>query len=302
MSEESKNNVSKQIKETYLPQYEKQQYQTLIRIYAIAATAIAVIVGSGIYFFGGSIGEAKDNLTKDVNEIKQDIKSMKSEALYLMDESNKDAERQRERMARNIDSYLSLTKDITALQIGAIREDAKNLALSSARARIEEAFKANDIQKQIEMAAKGEVEEQINILINNATRDFPILTSAADRLRAVEIGGLRELDSLINFSHNETTIMSAKELLIRKGIDYDESIKFNGPGILEEYLIKGSHLLDSTFINADSVFKKKDLLQTILKEDNLYAIAYAFKLLRDMGIPIKTFDLAEARRLLAQMK
>ena len=52
-----------------------------------------------------------------------------------------DADRQLENNSKNIEVFLALTKDITSVQIETIREDAKNLALSSARTRIEAVFK-----------------------------------------------------------------------------------------------------------------------------------------------------------------
>ncbi len=286
---------------------EKQHYETLISIFKYMVGAITILAGVVAWIIGSSLSDVKKDLSGELQQLKVEIGAMRTESQISIKESGVEADKQIEHLRKNTETYLNLTKDITSMQISTLREDAKNLALSSARLRIEEAFKTNDIQLQVETAAKKEIGNRLDEIVKREIEkttsvfdNFPILTNAYDRIRWGDRKALDILDSLANYSDNPTIRRVAKGYLLQKGIDYEQSgFDFEGHNIsqfnpLDQLGIKVSNPISKT----DSTRIISDLVKIILKDADLYKVLYGFLALKKLtGIDLKTFDFNAVRKM-----
>ncbi len=133
---------------------EMEHYKTLISLYKYTGGIIALLIGIAAWIIGGNINEIKNNSNKELTSLNDKLKEIKKEAVDAVKQSQLDADKQVEHIRNNMKLFLDLTKDVTSMQIETIREDASNLALSSARSRIEDVFNTTNLQDEIERTSK----------------------------------------------------------------------------------------------------------------------------------------------------
>lgn len=230
---------------------EDKHYQTLISIYKYTGGIIVLLIGIAAWIIGGNINETRDSATKEIDNLKNDLKEIRSESLLAIKDLRVDADKQLEHNRKNIELFLTLTKDITSVQIETIREDATNLALSSARARVEEAFRTNNVQAEIEKAIKNEIGNNLEAMIQNEMQDIPIITSLGVRISLWEDrSGVDQLDSIANFSSNPTSRIMAEKHLFTKGLEFEKGINIL---LMDKFRMK--------ILNPDSIYSKSDSLR-----------------------------------------
>lgn len=286
---------------------EKQHYITLISIFKYMVGAIIILAGMAVWIIGSSISDIKKVVTGELEKLNSEIVAMREESQRSIKASSEEAEKQIEHLRKNTEAFLNLTKDITAMQISTIREDAKNLALSSARLRIEEAFKANDIQLLVETAAKKEIGNRLDEIVKSEIEkttsvfeNFPLLTSTYDRIRWGDRKALDILDSMANHADNPTIKRISKGLLLQKGKDYEDSIiEEEGDKITQfDPLVKLGLKVTTLLTKADSTRIWSDLINIILDDTDLYRVLYGFLALNKLtDEELKIFDISAVRRM-----
>ena len=168
---------------------EKDHYNTLISLYKYTGGIIVLLVGIAAWIIGGNINEIKKNSSNELDNLKRKLSEIKNDADSAIKQSQLDTDKQVEQIRNNMKLFLDLTKDVTSMQIETIREDAKNLALSSARTRIEEVFSSNNLQNEIERTARNEIGEKLEGIVQSEFQrssklfeELPIITGLLDNL------------------------------------------------------------------------------------------------------------------------
>lgn len=286
--------------------HEKRHYETLISLYKYSAGAIVVLVGIGAYIIGSNISDIKADFNDSLKEFKIQINEMKHDSKEAIKSLNEESDKQIENLRKNNELFLSLTKDITEMQIAAIREDAKNLALSSARLKIEEVFKENDIQKLVDSTAKSVIAKKLEIVVKNEIQrttsfldNYAILTTLYDRIRAGDRASFNKLDSIAKFSLDPRISNIAKRFLDEKTIDYEESL-YNEEdwGVNRKKYQYIFDAIDSKKTNLDTLNITEGLIDLINNSDNLNDVAWAYKQIRKFtGKQIKMFDIEAVNKL-----
>lgn len=111
-------------KEDNSTKLEDKHYETIISIYKYTGGIIVLLIGIAAWIIGGNINETRDSATKEIDNLKNDLKEIRTESFQAMKDLRLDADRQLENNSKNIGVFLALTKDITSVQIETIREDA----------------------------------------------------------------------------------------------------------------------------------------------------------------------------------
>lgn len=296
---ESKNNQS--VSEEAL------HYNTLLSAFKWLVTAITILTIAAVWFIGNNLTDIRRDLSDELLRLKSDIAALRVESDRLVAGTKVDAEKQIDLLRKNTETYLNLTKDLTGLQISAIREDAKNLALSTARQRIEEAFKARDIQLLVETAAKEEIGDRLDQIVQAEIQKttevfdaYPNLTTMYDRIRSGDRTALDVLDSVAAYSDNPAVKRAATSLLVQKGKDYEESLPhlFDIDTTLFNPLAHLNIETPSPFTHDDSLRVRSALRAIILKDTDLYRVTLAFIGFRNLtGIKVKTFDISFIKQI-----
>lgn len=279
---------------------EDKHYETIITLYKYTGGIIALLIGIAAWIIGGNINETRDSANKELENLKSELKEIKSDSDQAVKDTRSEADKQIEHLRKNTELFLTLTKNITSMQIETIREDAKNLALSSARTRVDEAFKANNVQDEIQKALQNEIGNNLERIVQNEMEDMPLITSLGVKMSFWEDrSALDQLDSIANFADNPTSkIMAAKHLSL-KGVEFEKEIN---PILMSEFSLKIFNP-DSILTRADSLKVKKELIKAIFNENNAWTVSYAFVILRKFsGINLNNFDFNAVRRLRKELE
>lgn len=290
--------------ENSTPNHDEKHYQTLISIFKWMVGAIAVVVTAALWIVGSSLSSLKNDLKTDLDSVKSEIKEVKTQASDAVVATKQESNAQLELLRRNSTAYLDFTKEITQMQISILREDAKNLALSTARAKVEEAFRANNVQYMIEDIARKELGDKLDKMveeeINKTTEVFKYNTFFAKAYEQIRWGDrtyIEILDSMSRDHHNETIRTMAKELLIEKGKDYDDYLAESGEVKAGMPLLTPSLgriiFRNNLLVNEKGKeFSTPELLDIIYNNKDLYNVTLAFMALRNKyKVDLKTFDI-----------
>lgn len=294
--------------ENQTPNYDEKHYQTLISIFKWMLAAIGVIVAAALWLINSNLSDLKGELQTELQSLKEEIKEVKSDADKTITETKEESNAQLELLRQNSTHYLDFTKQITEMQISILREDAKNLALSTARAKVEEAFRANNIQYMIEDIARKELGDKLDKIVDEEIKKTTevikyttFFTQAYDYIRWGDRAYIDIIDSISQNHQNEVIRDMATGLLIQKGRDYDEhilkseEIKKGKPFLTQssgEVIFKNGKLMS----NDEKEFSTPQLLDIIYHSNDLYTISLAFMSLRNIhNVDLKTFDMQAVR-------
>ena len=205
------------------PSQEKMHYDSLISLFKYVIGATTLLAGVVVFMIGSSLTEIKKTISDDVKESAKKLESVKSDADKTVADTKANAK-----------EVLQYTRDLTTIQINLLKEEAKNLALSSARNKVEEAFKNNNVQTLIDVTARKEINDKLKEVVKEETDktrevfSYQIqLTIAFDQIGKRNRESLNYMDSLSNDAENEVIRKFSKELLIQKGKDYDQELNLH---------------------------------------------------------------------------
>lgn len=290
------------------PNTEKDHYNTLISLYKYTGGIVALLVGLGAWIIGGNINEIKESATNEINSYRDDLTNIKTESKAAIDQSQLAADKQIDDIRNNMKLFLDLTKDITSIQIETIREDARNLALSSARSRIEEVFKSTNLQREIDSTARQHFGEKLEDIVKTEMEksteifeDLPIITGLSGRLSTVSFfiededrKPLDQLDSISQFAKNLTIRKVAQKALLDKGDEFEKGIDKQ---LMTEFQLSIFNP-DSIYSITDSIRIKGQLIDSIFTVNGVWKVSYAFVILRYFsGITLNNFDFTAVRKM-----
>lgn len=289
---------------------EKLHYDSLIKFFKFLVSAMGIIVLAAMWIIGSSLNEIKKNASDEVIRLTAEIQSMKTESEQAMKDKREEADRQMEDLRKDMGTFLSFSRDVTQMEMTTASETAKNLALSSAKERIEEAFKANNVQLLVDSAARKVVGDRLNLIVEEAMKktettfdQFATLISLVDRIRAMDRTAVDALDSLAHSSDDPNVRRQAYYLLLQKGKDYDNDVD----SLVAHHMVQPSSfkqlgVVDTQLVTpADTMRVLSALEDIILTTPDLYTVSNAFVALRQLTkMDIKTFDITVVRRLRRQ--
>ncbi len=260
------------------------RYEKLISYFkylvTITGTAITIIVAVALYFTYSNMIELKNEVRESSKEYKETIKEFNDYAQNAIDQ----------------------TQNQTNKQISLISTEAKQLALTAAKEKIEQTFESENINKLIEDAAERKLEKEIDLIVNKKLNDankiideqlniIPNLILYSDNVRQGDRKAFEFLDSLYRNSNNEKIKELTKSIIDGKTKDYDESII----SIINELKLKSPFDLlfgveKKSLINQDTSIMINNLIDYINKSNDLNEIAKSFYILRHLEVDIQTFD------------
>ena len=192
-------------------------------------------------------------------------------------------------------------KNLASIQLDSIRDQAAKLAVDEAKRRVDDAFKANNVEEMVEKAAKRqvgstiehEVAEEVDRYMESIQGDITALGAIADNAMKMRIGLRAGLEQLQNMQTE-----SSSEKIRQRSKVFFESIAADYEAVLKEYRPEGGFKnpkearlfagLPDTISN--SVLNGK-LVQIILTDHNLTQVGQAFLFLRECtGVRFKMFD------------
>ncbi|MFZ1081625.1 MAG: hypothetical protein WAO19_06845 [Candidatus Kryptoniota bacterium] len=293
---------------------EQRHYETLVKVFKyLITTGIgigAIFVGVAAYLIGNNLSDVNRKTDQAVQNFNEEIRIVKSESDQAIRDRREEADRQMDNFRKNMETFLNFSRDVTQMEMTTATETAKNLALSSAKERIEEAFKANNVQLLVDSAARKEVQDRLNSIVQETMKktettfdQFATLISLVDRIRAVDRTAVDALDSLAHSSDDPNVRREAYYLLLQKGKDYDNSVdSLTAHHILQSIALKQLGMADTELITgADTVKVRSALEDLILKSPDLYKVTNAFMALRKLtGADIETFDITLVKNLRKQ--
>ena len=281
----------------YKSSEEKRHYKSLINFFKFLLGAIAVLTGYVAWIIGGSLNDVKKGASDELSNLKNELQETRKIYEETLINLRTDADKEMANLRDNTKIMQDFQKDIISIQIAAIREDARNLALSSAKERIDEAFRGNNIQSEIDSTAKRELNGRLDYYVKNINQSYELMNNLillSDRVYWGDRLALDELDSLAYYSDNINLQKAAKSLLFQKGIDYKNVIdSLSSHGEMNKNPLAQLGIADSLLLStADSLKIKLSLEKIILNDTNLYRIATAFIALRNrLGISVNIFDI-----------
>jgi len=265
MSEQSDNSVSE----------EKLHYESLMKFFKSLVWGITILTGIAAIMIGNSVSDIKAEIRGEISDIKKEIETLKSSTLNTIAETNKLSDNYLTSLKDNTESYLNHSKYVTKIQIDAIKEESKYLALQAARNRIEEAFETKNIEGMIDDVANQKLDVEIEKLIdnqlddiNNTLKFIPELAIHMDGLRSGNEESYFQLDSISKYHPTEIVRTSARSVLMEKAPGYFSSLDLDY--IFEsdtDWLEKLLNLDTTQFSNKNYVSTKcNELKQKILKD------------------------------------
>jgi len=296
---------------------EKIHYEKLISFFKWLIGVFVVVVGFTAYVIDNSLSEFKSGLEQEVTVLRDQINRMEEQVNYTLDKSEQRADKELVRVRQDAYEIMQFTRDVTTTQIDVIREDAKNLALSSAKSRVEQAFADGNINELVQRTAEGVVAEKLESLVEleldeiRVVFDYvPRMTTLFDQITHGNRGAFDELDSLANLHENSVVNEMATDLLLQKGKDYEQDIFVPGSYEYRFQDVNLQPLADSLLfeklneIPTERHYKnmaKGDrvnfLSETIKNSEDLYEVGVSFILLRrEIDKEIQTFDMRAFRK------
>lgn len=312
----------KKKKKRYNHSEEEKVYNRLLQFFNRLLTAFSVIAVLAGAIFGYNIFSLNNELKSELANLKskvQDIEEKSEESISITQEK---ADKQLEQLRSEANNLIGFTKDITESQIRFVREDVKNLALSSARVRVEEAFERGNIQSMVERQAELVIGDKLETLVNKELENIstvfeyiPIITTAYDQIRWDNRRYLDVLDTIAHFHENSYVRQIGRNLLLQKGQDYKNAISLKGksyvtiePRIQNMPVTQLKDFEKSLYAYAgiDSIgFNKKteslmlkQLSDIIENSQDLYKVTASFLILNhELKIDIMPFDMRLYREL-----
>ncbi len=270
------------------PSQEKLHYDSLISLFKYVIGAFTLLAGVVVFMIGNSLNEIKKNITEEVAQSTKKLENVKSDADKTVAETKADSK-----------EVLQYTRDLTTMQISLLKEDAKNLALSSARNKVEEAFKNNNIQTLIDLTARKEVSDKLKDVVKvetDKTREIfeylPKIQIAVEQIGYDSYKDLCFVDSLSNYAENDMIRNYSKSLLLQKGgnFDYNYNLRspFNDSSRRRESFLKQLDL-PNLATNADAI---REIISRMKSETTVVLnIARCYQYLRFFtNIDFKTLD------------
>jgi hypothetical protein len=264
--------------------YEKLHYDKHIEYFkwmmGIAGTVRAVIVGVALSVTYATLKEYKEEVRKDMDAIKSDVKEMKNESIATMKETNQYFER----------------------QIPLIKAEAEAIALLEVRKSIAAEFEAKNIRELIEATAEQKfsgkldklVEAKIKATFDKIDEQTNITSELTYATHQVYFGDKKAWELLDSFRINHSTEAVRKmaenfQKIKRKDYEYAYRFYESETVPIEDVLWEKIHRDTFSKLSFESIIDT--LTHTISKSDNLSEIASAtVALIRITGIRFTLFD------------
>lgn len=306
----SDNNSTKNKEAIYIP--EKEHYESLLKLFKNLLWAITIITSVAGILIGTGINSIKDDINKELDTLRSKMATIEVDAQKTMNQTKIEADKQLSILRGNASDIIDFTKDITETQVKVIREDVKNLALSTAKVEVEEAFLSNNITALVERKAENLVQERLEGLVsrelNNVKVVFdyiPSITSAYDQIRQGSRTHFDILDTLAHFNEFDIVNEISRDLLLQKGKDYYDAI-YEPEDVLgrkyprsENFNLYKSMNIDSTFYNKSTPSMRVNrMIDTIKYSSKLYNVTKGFIIIEDeLKVNLKPFDMNFLREL-----
>jgi F0F1-type ATP synthase membrane subunit b/b' len=307
---------------------EQRHYETLVKVFkyliTMGVTVGAVLVGVAYFFIGNNLNDVNRRTAEGLQKFEEQTQAMKVESDQAIKDRREEADRQMDNFRKNMETFLNLTRDVTQMEMTTASAAAKELAISSAKERIEEAFKANNVQLLVDTAARKVVGDRVDLMVeqelikheptidsiveqclvnNEVISVIPHLISLIDRIRAGDRTAVDTLDSLANFSGEANLRNEAHYLLMQKGKDYDSDVdsllahQMRPPISLKQFGVSDTQLVT----HADTMRVMSAIENVILTSPDLYEVSNAFVALRRLTkMDIESFDITAVKRLRKQ--
>lgn len=256
----------------------------------ITSGAITIIVGVSLYFTYNNLSDFRKEAKESANEYKETIKELNQYAQNAIDK----------------------TQENTNKQISLITIEAKQLALTAAKEKIDETFESKNINLLIEDAASRKLDKEIDLLVNkklieankiieNQINIIPNLILSTDKMRWGSKEAYLYLDSIYQNNKDIRIKNLAKNIIDSKTKDYDNALKESQKETKNKKLyelVQYSELINKDLLQSpDKRVVIHEIINFIQKCNDLSDVSCAFEALRQMGIDIKTFDFEKLKTL-----
>jgi hypothetical protein len=269
----------------------EEKYEKLIGYFkyliTITGSAITIIVAVALYFTYNNLSDLRKEVKESTTEYKETIKEFNSYAQKAIDQ----------------------TQTQSNNQIALISTEAKQLALTAAKEKIDQTFERENIDKLIEEAAERKLGKEIDVIVNKKLSEaikitdeqlniIPDLILSADKVRWGDRKALDYLDSIQRVTDNPKIKQLIKIIIGGKIVDYNNSIT----QIMSDLKYKSPiDLLSDNdkklIINRDTTIMINNLIRFINNSNNLNDIAVAFLTLRNLGVDIQTFEFEDLKKI-----
>lgn len=299
--------------EEYKPSQEKLHYDSLYKLFKNLIWLGGILTIAAGWFIGNSLATIKSDAKDEVAEVKKDIKELEERINITLDQTAKLSSQYLNDVRENTQDFVSHTKYVSRIQLDAIREETKYLALQTAKNKVEEAFDIKNINELIDEEAIETLQAEIDLVINDeldrllsAFEIFPDFTIAVDQIRAGNSKYIFYLDSIYQNASSKVVQESALKILIQKGQDYKKSmLGRNADGFYsnktiqsfyDKFNIDTSRLDSRVYLNS-----RLDTLYEVANKENddIYEISGAYL---TIGLLMKSdsirfFDLNQLRKI-----
>jgi len=255
---------------------EQRHYENLIRYFkylvTITIAAITILVGVGIFFTYQNISDARQEVTKNLSEINNNVRDVTEKSLR----SFENLQRQAREEVRNF------------------KEDIRNYALNETKIKVAEAFEENKIRRLIEITAVEKLKKNLNSIVEKQMKIVPTLILAVDKIRSGNRRGLVLLDSLRNQNKDPFIRDLANKSFNEKERDYKKFYSSYANNKTLKYLIERFHL-DSNISVKDTLSILKGIVSFIQSEKRLDNVARAISALNK--ISGRNFNMFDFKRI-----
>lgn len=316
MSKQLQESTKEFTRNNYVP--EKEHYESLLKLFKNLLWAITIVSSVAAVLIGTGVNSIKSEINKELDSLRLKVSEIENKADETMNETKHEADKQLSLLRSNAADIIDFTKDITETQVKVIREDVKNLALSTAKVEVEEAFLSNNITSLVESKAEKLVQDRLEKLVSSELNNvkivfnyIPTITSAYDQIRQGSRKHFDILDSLAHFNEYEIVNEISRDLLLQKGLDYYNSIqnlttKHTNSKTQKEVIEKfyKRMKIDVNFqLNSTPIMRVNRMIDTISYSQNLYNVVSGFIIIEDeLKIKLNPFDMNVIRQLKGKYK
>lgn len=268
---------------------EQLHYETLYRLFRNLIWLGSILTVVAAWFIGTSLSDIKSNAKAEIQQLREEVDALKTLSNNYLNN-----------LKSNTDSYLNHSKYLSELQIKAIREETKYLALQSAKSKIEETFQTKNIRGMIDEVASikldGEIEKLIDdqLDIISSTLEFvPVLPIAVDQIRTGYPEYVFILDSISRTHISPFVRDASKKVLLSKGRDYDTQNlkdKFTYDYTVKEFQIDTLRLNNKKYIQdkfeeiKDQIFNESESIDNIINGFNAIRLITKIDTLRPLDL------------------
>lgn len=263
---------------------------------------LAIMTAFAVWMIGESVADIKKDMRDELINLQSQLNNLTGQSNDYLSSLKTDSK-----------NYLDDSRQIASLQLSAIKEEVKYLALESAKNEIIETFKKNNMEELVKKIAdeklKGEIEILISTEINNVASILDILPDLSIAYEQIGYGNFsyfKFLDSISTFHPNQKIREIAYKFLIQKGEDFDNNIwieedyrhsESSRIRVLRHYKIELTDL--STEEKKTSLINKQ--VQNILTyhENDLGNLSEYFLIIKLIlnDYSLKTFDMNKIREM-----